>query len=80
MHRGRWRDIWGPATWWAYAQLAARGHWPTRRPGDVAQLGGDVLIDPEGIVRVQHIGSGPADRPRIEALLRIVRERTHRAP
>lgn len=79
MSRGRWRHIWGPATWWAYARLAARGHLPKRRPGDVAQLGGDVLIDPEGVVRVHHVGSGPADRPSVEALLRIVRERASHA-
>lgn len=80
MHRGRWQDIWGPATWWAYARLAVRGHWPKRRSGDVTQLGGDVLIDPEDIVRVHHVGSGPADRPSVEALLRIVRERAREAP
>jgi hypothetical protein len=81
MHRGRWQDIWAPATWWAYARLAVRGHWPIRRPaGDVAQLGGDVLIDPAGIVRVHHVGSGPADRPAVTALLRVVREGAHAAP
>jgi hypothetical protein len=79
MHRGRWQDIWGPATWWAYARLALRGRWARHRSGDVAQLGGDVLIDPEGIVRVCHVGSGPADRPPVETLLSIVRERTSQA-
>lgn len=79
MQRGRWRDIWGLATWRAYGRLALRGHWPPRPSGDVTQLGGDVLIDPAGIVRVHHVGSGPADRPSVETLLRVVRERASQA-
>jgi hypothetical protein len=33
-----------------------------------------VLIDPAGVVRVHHVGSGPADRPSIESLLRVLHE------
>jgi len=69
MGRGRFWKIWGPATWWAYARLVARGERPRRPSGDVAQLGGDVLIDPAGRVAVLHAGEGPADRPLIPALL-----------
>ena len=75
MGRGRWWHIWGPATWQAYARLVLRGRWPRRPSGDPNQLGGDVLVDPEGIVRAHHVGSGPADRPAVESLLRVVRER-----
>jgi len=74
MGRGRWWEIWGLATWRAYARLALHGHWPRRSSGDVHQLGGDVLIDPAGVVRVHHVGSGPADRPSIESLLRVLHE------
>jgi hypothetical protein len=35
---------------------------------DTSQLGGDVLVDPSGIVRFLHVGSGPGDRPSIAAL------------
>lgn len=73
MLRGRLRDIWGPRTWWAYAQEALRGRWPGPARADTSQLGGDVLIDPEGVVRLVHVGSGPADRPSIESLLEIRR-------
>ncbi|HSH13152.1 MAG TPA: SelL-related redox protein, partial [Desulfurivibrionaceae bacterium] len=38
----------------------------------IHQRGGDVLIDPNGMVRLHHIGKGPADRPRVEDILRLV--------
>ncbi len=74
MHRGRWWNLYGPPAIWAYLKLLARGrrlHWPG---SDVTQLGGDVLIDPRGIVRFHYVGSGPADRPAVETLLTHVRE------
>ncbi len=68
MERGSWWNIYGPASCWAYLKLLARGR-SLRKPGsDVDQLGGDVLIDPDGIVRIHHVGSGPADRPAISTL------------
>jgi hypothetical protein len=72
MLRGHAWDIWGPATWLAYARTLARGGTLRRATGDVSQLGGDVLIDPGGIVRVHHVGKGPADRPRVESLLAVI--------
>ena len=36
------------------------------------QRGGDVLIDPDGIVRMHRVGKGPADRPGVERFLQIV--------
>ena len=73
MDRGRWWDIWGPASWWAYGSLLLRGRRLHRSDGDVDQLGGDVLIDPTGIVRLHHAGSGPADRPSVSSLLELIR-------
>ena len=69
MERGRWWDIYGPASSWAYLKLFARGRRPRLPGSDVHQLGGDVLIDPAGIVRLHHVGSGPADRPPVATLL-----------
>jgi hypothetical protein len=73
MGRGRWLAVWGPASLWAYARLIARGHRPKRPTDDVRQLGGDILVDPEGTVALHHVGRGPADRPAVSALLDIVR-------
>ena len=74
MARGRRSAIWGPATWWAYARLLARGHRPRRPTGDVNQLGGDVLVDSMGRLALHHVGSGPADRPTVGALLERIRQ------
>ncbi len=73
MHHGRVWDVWGPATIAVYFKLMFKGRMPRKPAGDVHQLGGDILIDPLGIVRLHHIGTGPADRPTIESLLEIVR-------
>jgi hypothetical protein len=74
MGRGRWSVIWGPATWWAYFQLIGRGHRLRRPTGDIHQLGGDVLVDPAGLVALHHVGKGPADRPAVDALFDRVRQ------
>lgn len=62
-------DLWGPATWWAYLKALAGGQTLKRATGDVTQRGGDVLIDPAGLVRLHHVGDGPADRPAVTAIL-----------
>ena len=76
MHRGRLRDIWGVRTWLAYLHELARGRLPKYSGGDTRQLGGDVLIDPAGIVRFHHVGTGPADRPSVAAILEARRQRS----
>ncbi|HID22727.1 MAG TPA: redoxin domain-containing protein [Planctomycetaceae bacterium] len=78
MEQGRWWDLIGPAAVGVYARLMMRG-WLPRSPqgADVRQLGGDVIIDPAGIVRYHHIGSGPADRPPIDELLAVLRTSGH---
>ncbi len=74
MDRGRWWHIYGPASCWTYFNLLLCGRRLHRAKGDVNQLGGDVLIDPNGVVRVHHVGSGPADRPSVSSLLKMVRK------
>lgn len=69
MTEGGWWKIFGPASWWTYIKLLFRGR-SLRRPTDnVRQLGGDVLIDPQGNVQIHHVGATPADRPEVETLL-----------
>lgn len=62
-------EVWGPKTWRAYLKCLVKGQKLARSEGDIFQRGGDVLIDPEGIVRLHHVGSGPADRPSVETIL-----------
>ncbi len=65
-------DLWGPSTWIAYARELLRGRQLVASSGDAFQRGGDVLVDPEGIVRLHHVGTGPADRPEPATLLAAV--------
>jgi alkyl hydroperoxide reductase subunit AhpC len=74
MERGRASDILGFRSWWTYAKLLLRGRRLRRGEGDIYQLGGDVLVDPHGIVRLHHVGNGPADRPAVSKILDVVRE------
>lgn len=74
MDRGTLWDIWGPRSWLAYAKELARGRLPKSPTADTRQLGGDVLIDPVGTVRLHHVGSGPADRPSVATILEAARQ------
>lgn len=65
---GFW-DVWGPSTWVAYLKEILRGRLPGKSSGDIRQRGGDVLIDPKGMVRLHQVGYGPADRPEVDTIL-----------
>jgi hypothetical protein len=65
-------DVWGPQSWWAYLKALLRGETLKKSQGDVYQRGGDVLVDQNGIVRLHHIGTGPADRPPVEKILQRI--------
>jgi len=72
LETGFW-DLWGFATWKAYIREILKGRRPKSSSGDIHQRGGDVLIDPQGIVRLHRVGSGPADRPPVEEILEACR-------
>lgn len=74
MARGSWRDIWNLATLRAYAGLLARGQRLRKSGSDVRQLGGDVLIGPDGCVHLCHVSAEPTDRPAVSELIAAVRE------
>lgn len=65
-------DVWGIKTWRVYFKELLKGIKPKKSEGDIYQRGGDVLIEAEGIVRLHHIGEGPADRPSVEKILRVI--------
>jgi len=65
-------DIWGPRSWWAYLKEILKGRLPKTSHGDIYQRGGDLLIDPDGIVHLHHVGAGPADRPAVETILQKI--------
>jgi hypothetical protein len=73
LEAGFW-DVWGPSTMWAYLKAILGGAKLQSSEGDMNQRGGDVLVDPGGIVRLHHVGSGPADRPTVQKILEAVKE------
>jgi peroxiredoxin len=72
MLKASFLDIWGPRTWLVYGRELLKGQKLEASQDDIYQRGGDVLIDPDGIVRLHHVGDGPADRPEAEEIFRIV--------
>ena len=69
MQQGTWWNLYGPPAIGVYLKLLWRGRRLQRPGSDVHQLGGDVLIDPDGVVKIHYVGVGPADRPEISTLL-----------
>ena len=69
MHAVRLRHLWGFATMRVYGREALRGRFPRIPRADTAQQGGNVLIEPAGVVRLHHVGHGPADRPTVASVL-----------
>jgi peroxiredoxin len=72
MQRG---DVWalfGLYSIWKYLRLIFRGRLPGKAGKDWMQLGGDVLIDPQGIIRLHYVSRNPHDRPDLAAILKTV--------
>ena len=60
---------WSPKTWFAYARLMAQG-WKWRGiQGDSGQLGGDFIVDQQGIIRMAYSSHDPTDRPTLKVIL-----------
>ena len=72
MQRSHWLNIIRPSSIAKYLWLLFRGRRLQESGSDYLQLGGDVLIDPAGIVRYHHICRDPHDRPSVEMLLNEV--------
>jgi len=69
-------ETWHPRTLWRYVVLTWRGM-KLERPAageDLAQLGGDFVIDGEGRLCFAHLSRRPDDRPSVEALQAALHE------
>ncbi len=75
MTRGNWWSLYGPVSIWNYLKLMTGGRKPGKAGKDWRQLGGDVLIDPDSIVRINHVSHTPHDRPAVESILATARPR-----
>lgn len=72
MQPGRLSRILAPGTIWAYVKLLAKGRLYHFRVSDFRQLGGDFVVDSEGIIRFEHRSSAPHDRPPVQRLLEVL--------
>lgn len=73
LERSLWRS-WGPKNLWYYfkARLQGRQTHPTN--GDTSQLGGDFIVDAQGIIRMAHRSQDPTDRPPVTQLLATLKQ------
>ncbi len=76
--RSKLRHLLGWSTMLTYFREALAGRWPRWPVSDTVQQGGDILIDPDGIIRFLYVGSGPGDRPDIDRIAEVCRTVTPR--
>jgi hypothetical protein len=63
---------WSPKIWVAYARLLTQGRKWRGIQGDSGQLGGDFIVDQNGIIRMAYRSRDPADRPGVDEILNIL--------
>lgn len=72
LSRGSWFAIYGVSSIWKYIKLIAGGRRPGKPGKDWRQLGGDILIDPAGYIRLFHASESPHDRPSPESIFELI--------
>ena len=60
---------WSPKVWLAYARLMLSGRKWRGIQGDSGQLGGDFIVDSNGVIRFAYRSDDPTDRPSMSQLL-----------
>ena len=65
---------WSLKTVRGYIRLMRAGRKWAGIQGDSAQLGGDFVIDNQGVLRLAHRSQDPTDRPPVETLLDTLRQ------
>ena len=60
---------WGLKVWERYAELMLAGRKWRGIQGDSGQLGGDFIVDTDGVIRWAYRSHDPTDRPSIRQLL-----------
>lgn len=72
-----WRS-WSPQNLWYYARAALRGRKISGTHGDPHQLGGDFIIDQQGVLQFAHPSREPTDRPKVAEIMSVL-ERIQKA-
>jgi len=73
MERGTFWQLYNPLSILKYLLLIATGTVPGKPGSDWNQMGGDVLIDPDGVIRMHFVSSNPHDRPSVKEILSIIK-------
>jgi alkyl hydroperoxide reductase subunit AhpC len=74
LERSRLRAF-SPRTLWLYATRHLRGKQMHSSYGDdTSQLGGDFIVDKNGILRLAYPSHDPVDRPQVDDLLRSLQK------
>ena len=71
LERSRLRS-WGPRTLWYYLRKKLAGHELPAIQGDPHQLGGDFIVDADGLIRLAYLSHDPTDRPPVADLLAVL--------
>lgn len=72
--RGSLFEVWSPGTMITYARLLRRGRRLERPTEDTRQLGGDLVIGPDGTLAAIFRPRSPDDRPTVQQLIDAVAE------
>lgn len=73
LERSRLRS-WHPRVVWIYIKRwFQRGEFYDSHGDDTSQLGGDFIVDQNGILRLVHPSHDPADRPPVDDLLNVLK-------
>ena len=72
LERSMWQ-AWGPRNIWYYVKAVLGGRKMISSHGDdTGQMGGDFIIDAEGVLRYAHPSHNPTDRPLVSELLGVL--------
>ncbi len=73
MQRGTFWQLYNPLSILKYLSLIATGTLPGKPGRDWNQMGGDILVDPEGVIRMHFVSNNPHDRPSVDEILSIIK-------
>ncbi len=74
LERSFWR-AWHPRNLWSYTKrFITTGKLPEVFEADPNQLGGEFIIDAQGLLRLAYYSTDPTDRPSVASLLEVLRE------
>jgi peroxiredoxin len=76
LKRSFWKT-WQPKVILDYAKRLVKGESLKQSSGDPYQMGGDFIIDTDGIVRLAYRSDDPTDRPPVDDLLKVLERIEH---